>query len=218
MIYTHAFCDFDGTLVDSSDGILRSLQKCIERAGLAVLVEPSRALIGPPLRSMIATVVGPDLESIAIIESAFRSEYDGHGYLLTNPYPGMGDALQTLRARGVSLHIVSNKRLIAVRQILDTLGWNGYFASVWTLDSTAGAASKSDVLAKLLAQLAVPLDSAIMVGDTLDDRLAAEASGMAFAWASWGYGQDPSLRAAGPPLIDAADFVRRVLNDGGEST
>jgi phosphoglycolate phosphatase len=208
----HVFFDFDGTLVDSADGILRSLQRCIDRAGLAVLLEPSRALIGPPLRSMIANVIGPNPTAIDTIESAFRLEYDAHGYLLTTAFPGIANALRDLHSKGVALHIVSNKRLIAVRKILDTLQWSHYFSSVSTLDSSAGAATKGDVMARLLAKPAMPLESLIFVGDTRDDRLAAEVNGIAFAWASWGYGQDPSLRASGLPLVDAADLVHRVLN------
>ena len=212
MMFSHVFCDFDGTLVDSSDGILQSLQTCIDRAGLSVLIEPSRALIGPPLRSMIASVIGPNPADISSVESAFRAEYDDHGYLLTTPFPGIEMALRDLRTQGVSLHIVTNKRLIPVRQILETLRWTGYFSSISTLDSTARAASKGDVVARLLAKLDVPIDSVILVGDSLDDRLAAEANGIAFAWASWGYGQDPSLRAAGLPLVEVSDLVHRVLN------
>jgi phosphoglycolate phosphatase len=212
MMFDHVLCDFDGTLVDSADGILRSLRKCIEHAGLPVLVEPSRALIGPPLRSMIASVIGPSQAAITTIEAAFRSEYDQNGYLLTTPFPGISQALHDLGARGVGLHIVTNKRLIPVRRILDTLGWSEHFSSVSTLDSTLEASSKSDVVARLLPKLDVPLQSVIIVGDSLDDRLAAEANGIEFAWASWGYGHDPSLRASGCPLTGAGDLVRRVLN------
>lgn len=210
-MFGHVFCDFDGTLVDTSDGILKSLQTCIDRAGVSVLIEPSQNLIGPPLRSMIGIVIGPDHPALSSIETAFRSQYDGQGYLMTAPFPGIHHALRTLRDNHVRLHIVSNKRLIPVRRILDSLGWADYFDSVNTLDSTVDARSKSDVVSRLLSKLAAPLNSTIMIGDSLDDFLAARDNDIAFAWASWGYGRDPCLRSSELPLATSEDIVSRVL-------
>jgi phosphoglycolate phosphatase len=210
-MFKHVLCDFDGTLVDSADGILVTIRKCIERAGLAVVVEPSRDLIGPPLRRMISAVIGSEHAAMADIEKDFRTEYDERGYLLTVSYPGIPQALKDLHKGGVTLHLVTNKRLIPVRQILEQFGWNHYFQSVNTLDSTAGASSKSDVVALLLARLDVSLDTVMIVGDTLDDWLAAQANGISFAWASWGYGRDPTLKICGQPLTGSGDFVQHVL-------
>jgi phosphoglycolate phosphatase len=214
MNFEHVLCDFDGTLVDSSDGIISSLRQCIERAGLPVRVEPSRDLIGPPLRSMIATVMGADHTGLADIETAYRCEYDEVGYLSTRPFPGIPEALLALIQNDVLLHIVTNKRLVPVRQILDMLNWNCYFASVCSLDSTFGAASKSDVVRSLLQALDASPNRVLMVGDSLDDRIAAEANGISFAWVTWGYGRDPSLRAHGRLLGAACDLVSLVLTDG----
>jgi phosphoglycolate phosphatase len=213
MTFKHVFCDFDGTLVDSSDGIIESLLRCIEQAGLPVQVEPSRALIGPPLHSMIATVMGADHVSLAAIETAFRSEYDEVGYLSTRPFPGIPEALLELIQNDVLLHIVTNKRLAPVRQILDMLDWNHHFASVCSLDYTVGAVSKSDVVRSLLGVLDVSPSKVLMVGDSLDDRIAADDNGISFAWATWGYGRDPSLHTHGRPLGDACDLVSLVLTN-----
>lgn len=210
-MFKHVLCDFDGTLVDSAHGILVTIKKCIERAGLPVVVEPSRDLIGPPLRSMISAVIGSEHAAMMDIEKDFRTEYDERGYLLTVSYPGIPQALKDLHEGGIKLHLVTNKRLIPVRQILEQFGWDHYFQSVNTLDSTVGASSKSEVVALLLARIDVPLNTVMIVGDTLDDWLAAQANGIGFAWASWGYGQDPALRTSGQSLTGSEDFVRHVL-------
>lgn len=208
----HVFFDFDGTLIDTSDGILSTVRECIHRAGIPIQIEPSYKLIGPPLRSMIATVIGSDHPGIANLEDAFRTAYDERGYLQSSPFPGIEEALQTFRASEVVLHIVTNKRLVPVRLILDSLGWSGYFETVYTLDTTPGAQTKSDVVARLLAKLETSQNSAVMVGDSLDDQLAAKANNMKFAWASWGYGQDAGLSVCDYILTASDNFASHILN------
>jgi phosphoglycolate phosphatase len=210
-MYKHVFCDFDGTLVDSVDGILDSLRTCVERAGIAVRVEPTRGLIGPPLCTLIDEVIGAGHASRKAIEAAFCAEYDERGYLSTRPFPGVEQALQAMRAGGVSLHLVSNKRYAPVQRILAMLGWSSSFTSINTLDSTPGASSKSDVVRWLVDERCVPRDTALMIGDSLDDQRAAADNAVAFAWASWGYGRHRKLRESKVQLGGARDLVSHVL-------
>jgi len=208
----HVLCDFDGTLVDSSPGILETLKSCIDRERLSYRIEPSRHLIGPPLRSMISKVIDADSMTIDRIETAFRREYDESGYRRTAVYPGIAKALECLKARGVTLHIVSNKRRVPLLSILETESWMDNFLTINTLDSTPGASSKSDVVCSVLRSLSISRDTALLVGDSLDDQIAAARNDIQFAWASWGYGKDEVLRSAGKPLVDAMDLVQRVFS------
>jgi phosphoglycolate phosphatase len=210
-MYKHVLCDFDGTLVDSVDGILRSLRICVERARIAVLIEPSREMIGPPLGTLIEKVIGAGHVARKTIEAAYCAEYDDIGYLSTRPYPGMDGTLLALRAGGALLHLVSNKRRVPVERILGMLNWNGSFASINTLDSTPGASSKSDVVRWLLIEHGLRRDAVLMVGDSLDDQEAAAKNDVAFAWASWGYGQDRKLRDSEVLLGVPMDLVHFAL-------
>jgi len=212
----HVLCDFDGTIVDSSAGILATLRNCIAREGLSYRVEPSNRLIGPPLRSMICEVVDADSMTIDRLETEFRREYDEIGYRLTSAYPGISQALQSLKARGVGLHIVSNKRRTPLLRILEAEDWGDLFLTVNTLDTTCESRTKSDVVRAVLRAQSIALGTVILVGDSLDDRLAAESNQIPFAWASWGYGRDESLRNAGRTLADANDLVQFVFS--GHST
>jgi phosphoglycolate phosphatase len=212
-VITHVLFDLDGTLIDSCDGILESLRRCIERAGLRPRIELTRELIGPPLPALIATAIGSiDPGLVTELEEAFRREYDQRGCLASRPYPGIGAAVHELSAAGLPLHIVTNKRLRPTRRILRALGWCGSFITVNTLDSCVGAANKTDVVARLLERIGVPGVSATMVGDSEDDATAARGNGVAFAWASWGYGLERALAHDGVRLADARHLVRHILN------
>jgi len=68
--------DLDGTLVDSSVGILHSLAHAFHSHGITPLVPLEPSLIGPPLRETI-TALSADIDiakSDAIIES-FKSHF-----------------------------------------------------------------------------------------------------------------------------------------------
>ena len=211
----HLLLDFDGTLVDSSDGVLDSMRRAVTAAGLVLRVELTSAMIGPPLRRLAATAIGStDPQLLDQLESAFRRDYDERGYLSTRPYPGVRSALAEIGQAGVRLHVVTNKRIGPTRQILDALGWRNIFASISTLDTCVAAHSKTDVVGRLLATLSATGAGASLVGDSADDAAAARGNGLAFGWASWGYGRDPWLATAGTRLTDAPDLVRYALGGG----
>lgn len=208
-VFQNLLCDLDGTLVDSSGGILDSLRRSLEKLGLVSRVPLSSELIGPPLRSLIAAAVGSeDPAALEDCEAAFRDEYDARGCLSARPYPGATEALREMHGRAVRLHLVTNKRLIPTRRILEALGWSGYFSTVRTLDSCSSATAKTDVVARVLSESCVDGSSAAVVGDSLDDAAASLDHGLAFGWASWGYGRDQRLATLGVTLTDMQHLVR----------
>jgi phosphoglycolate phosphatase len=211
-VFKHLLCDLDGTLVDSSDGILSALRTCLASRGLTPKRHLTNALIGPPLRTMMQSVSGSgDPEVLGEMEMEFRREYDERGYLSAHPYSGIEDVLGELQRQRVQLHIVTNKRLLPTSQILANVGWSHVFDSVSTLDSMPWAATKTDVVARLLSQLRASTSTVAMVGDSSDDADAARCSGVRFGWAAWGYGREPDLGDWGVRLAEAAHLLNFVL-------
>lgn len=215
-MFQHVLFDLDGTLVDSADGVLSALRRCLDRAGLEPRVELSRALIGPPLPSMLATTTGSsDPSLLGALERDFRSEYDAAGWRESPPYPGVPAAIDALHRAGVGLHLVTNKRMVPTLKILDAHDWTGRFQTVNTLDTSGGAGSKSDVVARLLPSIGGGRGRVALVGDSLDDARAALGNDIDFAWASWGYGAAPELQSAGVRLASAHDLVPHLLRARG---
>ncbi|HNI74387.1 MAG TPA: HAD hydrolase-like protein, partial [Accumulibacter sp.] len=79
------------------------------------------------------------------------------------------------------------------RLIIDHLGWQDYFVDVYALDRYAPPLpDKAAMLRRLLAEHAIPATQGIYVGDTPEDRLAANAAALAFVGVDWGYGEFPA--------------------------
>jgi phosphoglycolate phosphatase len=122
----------------------------------------------------------------------FKSFYDIHGCLKSQPYAAVDDGLKNLVNAGFKLHIATNKRLIPTKTILSHLGWDILFYSVYTLDKVGiSFQSKSDMIAKQLKDLVLSQDQAIYIGDRTEDMEAAQNNQLNFIGVSWGYGDFP---------------------------
>lgn len=182
--------DLDGTLIDSSPGILASFQRVLDAGGLRPAVPLESSLIGPPLGETLKRITGiEDEAALAGLIEAFKRDYDNAGFRQTLAFDGVAEGLAQLAAAGSRLFIVTNKRLVPTRKILDALGLAGYFTGVHTRDETAPMApSKSAVTKRVIARYAITPGNAFFVGDSDEDRQAAEENGILFVHAIYGYG------------------------------
>ena len=182
--------DFDGTLIDSAPGILASFEAALRRTGLTPAVPLVASLIGPPLPVTAAALVGrDDPVAIAALIAAFRTDYDEAGYRATAVYEGIPQLLDGLAAAGIALRIVTNKRIAPTRRILGHLSWTHFFTEVHALDATEPPAPhKPAMVAAVLRDATLQAKETWMVGDSAEDRRAAEVNGLRFFAAAWGYG------------------------------
>lgn len=178
MKFRHIIFDLDGTLVDSAQGIQWSVERALEECGLPPLVAPLAPFLGPPIRRILAQVTGSgDGPMLDTLENAFRTSYDNEGWCMTRCFPGTAAALRELARYGLGLWLATNKPSIATARILSALEIERYFNQVVCRDSRRPAyESKAEMLAALIARRGLCRDQCLMVGDTAEDRQAAEAA------------------------------------------
>ena len=181
--------DLDGTLVDSSYGVLSSLQSVLIDAGIEPSVSLEKSLIGPPLhRIMEIACPNADKATIQRLIISFKNHYDSSGCLRTEAFLGVNEMLHSLYASGICLHIATNKRISPTLKILDHLGWSRLFDQVISPDSSEPSLpSKAAILSRILEHSSLEPVSCCYVGDRLDDYQAASKIGIPFVLAEWGY-------------------------------
>lgn len=209
-MYSHLLFDFDGTLIDSSAGILKSFEAALKKFGMSPTVPLEKSLIGPPLQEVLRRISdSADARQIERLTDAFKEDYDTDGYQKTSAYAGTDSALRKLHARGAKLLIVTNKRILPTKRILTHLGWDMLFAGVFALDSTdPPVKNKAALIRNMLERKVIAAEKAIMIGDTPDDYHAARDNGMNFAAVSWGYGRfDAAVLADAGLLRSPAEFA-----------
>lgn len=183
--------DLDGTLVDSAPGIEAVCGQALADVRPDLALPPLRPFIGPPIGRVLQAAL-PDLPA-ADVEAAvarFRVRYDADGWRTAAPFPGAGDVLAGLAARGVAAFVVTNKPAAPTAAILAGQGWDVHVRAAYSPDSaTPRHASKAAAIAALLADHGLDPTTAWFVGDAEDDRAAARAHGMRFVPALYGYGR-----------------------------
>jgi len=200
--------DLDGTLVDSAPGIVESLKSAFARCGIVTRVEIDRSIVGPPLRQTLARVSGcNDPAMLDVLAEQFKAVYDTAGYRATAIFAGVDDMLRAIHSAGVQCHVVTNKRLVPTRLILEHLGWVQLVRKVHTLDSSS-AANKTELVARVLGDFHLSTGQTVLIGDSREDLRAASANGLGFIAAGWGY-VDHHLRHE--PGLDIAQIPSEVL-------
>ncbi len=194
--------DLDGTLVDTADDIARALNLAFAGRGLApVPAATVRRLIGrgtPKLISRALELQGAWLDDTAreALFHRFLLQYarmQDEGQATATAYPGALAALTRLATAGVRHACVTNKNTsLALRSLADA-GLLASFDLVVGGDTCARRKPAPDPLLHACRELGVPVAAALMVGDSLNDVLAAQAAPMPVVCVPYGYneGNDP---------------------------
>ena len=208
--------DLDGTLIDSQPGILASSLAALRALGH----EPDETLdikraIGPPLEDMIQVLLQPyGDDRIGEAVAAYRQHYGESGFLGSEPYPGIGRALEEIKRAGLRIYLATSKREIFASRILHHLGFATYFDGIHGSVPGGALDHKPELLAHILSLHHISPSHSLMVGDRRYDISGAHAVGMRGLGVLWGYGTRNELETAGADQLveSTADLARTVLS------
>jgi len=216
----HLFFDLDGTLTDSCTGIIRCVNYALEAGGRAPEADDRlRGMIGQPLTRIFGAVMTPaDETAIDGAIAAYRERFDAIGIFENALYPGVADALARLRAAGHRLQVVTAKPTPAASRVLAHFGIDHYFDAVHGPALTDRGCDKAMLVGRALARCRACAGDAVMIGDRVDDVLAASAHGVRAVGAGWGYGSPQELTGAGAIYVagDFEDLLRFLLQEEGD--
>jgi phosphoglycolate phosphatase len=181
--------DLDGTLIDSKQDLIHSVNAMLRELGRAELPEQTVAsYIGHGAPRLIARALGENStepERQRAIEF-FLAYYEEHKLDATRVYPGVEEGLQQLRA--LPMAVLTNKPVRVSVRILDSLGLSQYFRVVYGGNSFE--TKKPDPLGAntILRELNVAAAEGLMIGDSEVDVQTARNAGMLAAAVNYGFG------------------------------
>jgi phosphoglycolate phosphatase len=139
------------------------------------------------------------------------------GHLLDNTfvYPGILDVLSALRASGrFRMAVLSNKPVGPSRRICEGLGLAEFMTIIYGGNSFSTKKPDPEGAHALLAESGVRPEEAIMIGDSQNDVLTANNSGMFSIGVTYGLSPE-SLKIHKPDvLVDSAAELLTVLGLG----
>jgi len=205
--------DLDGTVWDSARGIVGCVRECFEHHGLVAPSDAAaRAVLGPPLRDMLAELGMPeDALDRAVLD--YRQRYSAWGAFEADLYDGMVDVLDRLIADGHRLATATSKGEIGTALMIDHFGLRDRFEVIGASSMDGVTTTKSAVIGRTLASLGDPdPGGCLMVGDRRHDVEGAAAHRIGCVGVRWGYGSVEELVDAGATAIAEvpADVPRLV--------
>jgi phosphoglycolate phosphatase len=142
---------------------------------------------------------------------AFLACYADNLFTRSRLYPDVEVTLDGLRARGVRLACITNKRFSFSDALLTKAGVRDRFELLLGGDSLAEKKPSPLPLTTAAERLGVPAAAAMLVGDSHQDLRAAKSAGYSFVFAGYGYGKvDETELGAAPRIARFADIGRLV--------
>lgn len=204
--------DFDGTLADSTELIMRSYRHTMTRhLGRCPPDEVWLAGFGRTLESQIERF-GRSAQECAAMLQTYRDFQGEHHDTLLRPFPGALETVAELRRRGLALAIVTSKHAEATLRGMRLCGLMDHFEVIVTPEDVANPKPHPEPVLHALDRLGVDAGAALFVGDSPHDVAAGRAAGVRTAAALWGPFARATLEAAGPDLLlESQDDVLRQV-------
>ena len=183
--------DLDGTLLDTSPGILECVRYASEKLGYPELPhEKLLTFIGPPLKDSFMRCYGCDEAEAERLTATYREHYRKGALLNAIPYNGILELCETLKAAGVQLAVATSKPQAFSEQVLRHFGFDRYLDVIFGADM-AGHLSKADLIRQCVGDK--DPSACVMVGDTDYDAIGAQEANVPFLAVSYGFGNKEKM-------------------------
>ena len=213
--------DLDGTLVDSVYQHVMAWREALVAEGIDLSVWRIHRKIGMSgglFNRVLLRETGRDIDAERLDRlrklhaAAFNRVADE-----IRPLPGACELLAHLTRSGIPWAIATSGRIETARPTIEMLGVDVTKVPVVTRDQVRYGKPDPDLFLAAAAQLGVSMDSALIVGDSIWDMLAAQrARALGVGLLSGGYGSDELDRAGACRVYeDPADLLRHLDEVGG---
>ena len=218
--------DLDGTLIDSAPDLALAINHMLTSIGREE-ISPAiiRSWVGNGASILVQrglsgqTDIDENLDSELLEKSLaiFLDFYANNLCVDTVTYPHVRSSLKILKAKGYQLAIVTNKPYDFIQPILDGLELNGLFELLVGGDTLEKRKPDPLPLHYACEKLGVTVEQCVMVGDSKNDVLAANAANMQSIGLSYGYNYGEDINEHNPDISfdDFADIIA-TLSDINE--
>lgn len=170
--------DFDNSLFDTRCGIKAILREALPVLGVEYGPDSFDECLGLTMDQVYDRYMGDDRSRYRDFERSFMSVVMSDAYLGAPPFPETARVLESLRARGKRIGVVSGKKAYKIVNLLRANGLDGYPETVVGFDETERHKPLPDPILKGMSFFDVPKDETVYVGDSPNDAMAAEAAGV----------------------------------------
>ncbi len=203
--------DLDGTLIDSSDGVVEAVNYSLAKMGEpAQPPEVIKPYIGFPLSTMYPNFTDAPLKELY---QHFQVKAAETVVSSTVVLPGVLEILDQLEKQSFNLAIASTKIRPHIKGIINKFQWQNIFKIYSGGDEVKRVKPDPSIFRMTLERMNADIEDSIIVGDTINDVLAAQAVPMTVVAVKSPYGESDELQQTKPDYyIDSISKLPGLLN------
>ena len=200
--------DLDGTLINTIDDLGQACNHALSACHFPTHpIEDYPLLVGNGINKLIEGALPEQHRNEATVlrlREHFVPYYDQHNCELTRPYDGIPKLLKTLKAKGHTLAVASNKYQAATEKIVEH-----FFPDIFDviLGERANIPRKPhpqivwDIIHRLIGSSPLTSSPIYYIGDSLVDAETAQAAQLPFVACTWGFCTKEQLQSVRPNHI-----------------
>lgn len=204
--------DLDGTLVDTSYGLNRSMNEALKKNGLSPIgIDDTRRFVGNGIKTYAKRAVDsltkendPEKDRLTLnVYDDFVADYGKNALDGSTLYDGIDETLVELKKRNVKLAVLTNKAQFATDLFAERLLSKYCFDRIVGQSDGLPLKPSPDGLIGIMKELNAEADETLMVGDGETDFLTAKNCGVECVSALWGFREKADLEKFGANIFIA---------------
>lgn len=181
--------DLDGTLLSTLADLAASTNYALRTHHMPVRsLDEVRRFVGNGVKKLMERAIPDGLNNPLFEETfaTFRQHYMQHNLDTTQPYPGIMQLLEQLKAEGKNIAVVSNKFYAATRELCRHFFGDLVPVAIGEREDIRKKPAPDTVI-EALRELGVDKEGAVYIGDSDVDIMTAKNSGMPCVSVLWGF-------------------------------
>ena len=187
-MFNSVIFDVDGTLLDASEGIKKSVLFALDKFNLKLPPHHSiNEFIGPPIQNSCKNIFKLNEEAAQKFADCFRKKYAAGDVFLAEPYIHIYELLEFLKSINTKLGVATYKREDYAVDLMKHFRFDKYFDAIHGADNN-NKLTKKDLINKCIYDLNTRPEETIFIGDSASDGIAAAEAGCQFIAVTYGFG------------------------------
>ena len=181
--------DLDGTLLSTLADLAASTNYALRSHHMPERsIDEVRRFVGNGVKKLMERAIPDGLNNPLFEETfaTFRQHYMQHNLDTTQPYPGIMQLLEQLKAEGKNIAVVSNKFYAATRELCRHFFGDLVPVAIGEREDIRKKPAPDTVI-EALRELGVDKEGAVYIGDSDVDIMTAKNSGMPCVSVLWGF-------------------------------
>ena len=195
--------DFDGTISDSLDSIVETLNIIFRRHGLSTKSrEEVMRQVGLPIEDIFKNLHPEhDVENVDALVKEFREIYYEDLQMKNEMFPGVKETLEELKKRGKILCIASSKKAKPLNVMLEKYEIKELFDFVVGADEVKERKPAPEMIEKAIENVGCSKEEVVMIGDARFDIEMAKNAGVRSIGVSYGVESREKLLELGADVV-----------------